>query len=399
MKVVVKGPLSPQSGYGNDLIGIVQALLRMGADVSLVPTHVEPPLPPEIARLLTKPVVAPFDLGINHWDPSTIEATAPMRRSCKVLVGWTMWEFASAPGYPKGALSICGNRSSLHRRTTDFDLILGYDENSVEALRPFVRKSLPLAILQGGYESERWRPQQRDWFSERFGFCMHGALHARKDPFAAVQAFQQAQNLRPDDFGRHATLSLHTVTPGLHPAMAEHNSKMRIFYEVWSEEVLTQFYKANHVLVAPSRGEGKHMPSLEMLSTAGAAICSDFGGFQQWMTDDIAYPLRGTLGTRDAVHTNCLEFRPDLEHLTELMLHTYLNRGEVRDKAQRASQIIPLRCDWSVVMDHFWDRVRAFVPGKGEELYNEVAQLKMEQRQQEERVGSGVGGLLSGFGI
>jgi glycosyltransferase involved in cell wall biosynthesis len=381
----VRGPVSPYSGYGSDTIGIVLTLLRMGADVLLHPTHLDPPVPPEVAALLTKRLDPPFDLVINHWDPTTLEVSDGQRRSARVVVGWTMWEFTS--------LDNCRGRSNLKPRSRDFDLIFGYDENTVQALRPHVNRKVPLVVLQGGYDSRRWPPAERDWHSQRFGFVMHGALHARKDPFAAFQAFQDAQRADPDGFGRYATLSFHTTALYLHPRMADHNPKIRIFHEVWPEEILYQFYAKNHVLVAPSRGEGKNLPAIEMLSTGGTVIASDFGGHRQWLDPSYAYPLRVSLAPHAPNLPNCLEARVDQAHLTELMLHCFRSRSEARDKGLRAQEQVPARCDWSVVMDRFWLRLRDAIPGAGGELYAEAQELR--QRQQTHRYATAVNAAAS----
>jgi glycosyltransferase involved in cell wall biosynthesis len=69
VKVLLRGPLSPYSGYGRDGIGIALALLERGHQVSLSPTHTDPPLPREIAGLLTQPIEGPverpFTFGMN----------------------------------------------------------------------------------------------------------------------------------------------------------------------------------------------------------------------------------------------------------------------------------------------------------------------------------------------
>ena len=72
LKVLLKTPMSVYTGYGNDGIGIARALMRSGADVYLQPTHVDAPLPEDIAMLLTKRLVAPFDLMIHHVDPAQL---------------------------------------------------------------------------------------------------------------------------------------------------------------------------------------------------------------------------------------------------------------------------------------------------------------------------------------
>ena len=84
MRILCKLPLNPFSGYGTDGIGIVRALLGAGCDVYLDPTFVSPPLPPDVAELLTKRLEAPFDLLIHHVDPAQMGLSPEARRAAKV---------------------------------------------------------------------------------------------------------------------------------------------------------------------------------------------------------------------------------------------------------------------------------------------------------------------------
>lgn len=78
MKVLLRSPLSTYSGYGNDGLGIIQALLRRGCDVYLQPTHIDAPVPQNVANLLTKELKAPFDLYLTHTDPMLMNSRAGM---------------------------------------------------------------------------------------------------------------------------------------------------------------------------------------------------------------------------------------------------------------------------------------------------------------------------------
>jgi hypothetical protein len=53
MKVLLKAPLSPYSGWGQDGIGLALAIIGMGIECRLHPLEVVPPLPADIAQLLT----------------------------------------------------------------------------------------------------------------------------------------------------------------------------------------------------------------------------------------------------------------------------------------------------------------------------------------------------------
>jgi len=360
MKVLVKIPLSPFSGYGNDGLGLTRALVRWGADVYLSPSSVQAPLPEDIAMLLTKPLLPPFDLVINHHDPAALHLEEEYKLAADTTVAWTMWEYSNFGNLP--------GRSKLKQDLKYYDALIGYDEVSSDCLRDYAWRHQSVLTLQGGYNPEDWpESSERDWHSERFGFCMNGQLHMRKDPFVAIQAFSELKN-DPDVEFEGAELHLHTTTPGLHSAMEEAIPKLRIHYAMWPHEVLYKFYETQHVLLAPSRGEGKNMPALEMQSTGGTVIATNWGGHREWLNSDYNYPLDYTLHPVDENSPDTYNARASVEHMKELMLHTYQHRAEAQLKGMVASQVIPRMCSWDAVVERLFLRLKDSVPN-GEKLW------------------------------
>lgn len=359
MKVLLKVPLNPYSGYGNDGIGIAQSLMKMGVEVFLQPTHVAPPLPPDVAGLLTRRLEAPFDLVIHHTDPGQLGITPETRRAAEVTVAWTMWEYTTLDNLP--------SRRTLRKRLRDYDLVLGYDTVTADALAPYLSRGTAAGVVQGGFWPELWPPMERDWHGDRFGFCMEGQLHQRKDPFVAIEAFRELKAEKGTAFDG-AELHLKTNVPGLHSALQDLVPKLRIHYSVWPQEVLRQFYGAQHVLLTPSRGEGKNMPALQFLSTGGTVIATNWAGHTQWLHSSYAYPLDYVLAPIDGGHPECRNARASKEHLKTLMWHVYTHRAEAAAKGERAAQVIPDMCGWGPVMGRFFQRVAELVPGAGERL-------------------------------
>lgn len=358
IRVLVKAPLNPYSGYGTDGLGIVRSLIYAGCDVYLDPTHVSPPLPGEVAELLTKRLEAPFDLLIHHVDPGQLGITPEALRSSDITVGWTMWEYST--------LDNLKQRRGLKKKLSSYDVVFGYDTVSATALRPYL-KADQSEVLQGGFWPEDWPYLERDWHSPRFGFCMVGQLHQRKDPFVAIQAFQELKDEHPEEF-EPAELHLKSNTPGLHSKLSEMIPKLRIHYATWPEEVLRQFYAAQHVLLAPSRGEGKNLPALEFMSTGGTVIATNWGGHSQWLSTSYAYPLHFTLAPVDPATPDCLNARASKEHLKTLMLQAFRSRDEAKRKGSTAAKVIPGMCSWDAVIDRLFDKLARSVPGRGEQL-------------------------------
>jgi len=378
MRVLLSIPLSPYSGYGNDGIGLARAFMRWGADVYLSPSVVQAPLPEDVAKLLTKRLEPPFDLIINHHDPAALKSSETMRSSTDCLVAWTMWEYSNFGNLP--------GRSKLKKNLKEFDILIGYDQVSSDCLREYARKDQKVLTIQGGFTPEDWpKAEGRNWHevaqdgSERFGFCMVGQLHMRKDPFVAIQAFQELKNDPNIEF-EGAELHLKTNLPGLHSAMEDVIPKLRIHYAMWPDEVLRKFYESQHVLLAPSRGEGKNMPALEMQSTGGAVIATNWGGHTQWLDSSYSYPLNYELAPVDEDSPNTYNARASLEHLKELMLHAYQNRDEVKRKGDLASRVIPKMCSWDAVVERLLLQLKENAP-KGEKLWASAQACRVEQKK------------------
>lgn len=369
MKVLLHIPLSPYSGYGNDGIGLTQALVHAGVDVYLMPNVVQAPLPPEVASLLTKPLQAPFDMIVTHVDPMALEASESMRQGTPLLVGWSMWEYSN--------LRNASRRSSMRRRWKNFDAMVAYDQVTKDGMAEHYKG--PILIQQGGFNPQDWQPVERDWEDPRFYFCQIGVLNERKDPFVTIRAFADAREADPE-FAEHARLMLKTSVPGLHSKMEDVFPGLRIFYDAWPQETVREFYKGSHVLVAPSRGEGKNMPALEFMSTGGTVIATNWGGHTQWLHPDYAYPLDYTLAPVSPAFPNTLNARASTDHLRDLMLHCFHNRSEVRDKGRIAASVIPSLCSWDSVVVRLMDKIRELGPN-GARAYDAFISAGVEARE------------------
>jgi glycosyltransferase involved in cell wall biosynthesis len=350
MRILLRSPFSPYSGYGNDGIGMAQALIGAGHDVYVQGTSVQAPLPEEVAQLFTKPLEPPFDLAIIHENPKGLTVPHNVREASKTVIGWTMWEYSN--------LRNAEGRSKFRKVFKDFDAIFGYDQPSVDGLREFAG-SVPVEVLQGGFKSKEWKPVEREWHSERFGFCMNGMLSDRKNPFVAIQAFGELKDEHPEF--APAELHLKTQTDFLHPLLEQRYDKLRIHSTTWPRDVLEGFYSKQHVLLAPSRGEGLNVPALEFQATGGVVIGTNWGGQSQWLHPSYSYPLDYTLTAQDPMFPDSLNASADKDHLKQLMLHVFKNRFEAQNKGAVASQIIPSLLSWEAVMLRFFDRMKEVV--------------------------------------
>lgn len=356
LKLLLKTPVTPYSGYGNDGIGLTRSLLRRGVDLYLQPLYCNPPLPRYVAELLTRRLDAPFDVILVHTSLDTQDfASLPeVRRATKFLVGWSMWEYTTFDNMHKEA------RETLKERLSHFDVLIGYDSVTCEALKEYA-PDIPILSLQGGYMPEEWSFIDRDWFSDRFGFFMEGQLHERKDPFVAIEAFRQLKAECPDFEG--AELHLKTNVPGLHPAMEEVIPKLRVHYATWPVELLREFYARQHCLLAPSRGEGKNVPALQFMSTGGLTIATGWAGHTVWQDPSYCYALDYELRPVSSDTPRCLNARASVDHLKELMLKAYRERGESKRMGSLAAQVIPQSCSWDAVLERLFLQLKELEGG------------------------------------
>lgn len=378
MKVLLRTPTSSYSGYGRDGIGLAQALTRWGADVYLQATHVDAPLPQDVANLLTKELVAPFDLYINHIDPSQLTCPDEVASQSGVSVAWTMWEYSNFRNASKVA------RKTLKKRLKNFDAFVGYSDVDPDCFRPYYKG--PIFVQQGGFDPALWpEMSDRDWDCREFRFFMLGVLSERKDPFRAIEAFRLAKTMDPE-FDRWARLSLKTTAPGLHhkiedlfrqvdPETGVEYTSLRVFYDIWPTELIREFYRVQHVLLSPSRGEGKNVPALEFMSTGGTAIATNWAGHTQWLDPAYSFPLDYTLEPVDLEHRETLNARASVEHLAELMLQAFKDRAGTREKGRLAAQIIPQNHSWDAVVEKLFLKLKDNLPREKSERLWTLAQL------------------------
>lgn len=360
LKVLIAAPMSRYSGYGSDGIDMALALARKGVDVYLQPNNVQPPLPQEVANLFTKNLEAPFDLMIHHVDPGALRASDEQRRACDLVLGWSMWEMSS--------LQNLAGKSSFKKRVGNFDALVGYTDVCKGAFEGYAPKKLPVGVLQGGFDADRWNYMERDWFSPRFSFIMNGQLGDRKNPWAAIAAFQELKDEYPEEF-EPAELHLHNTVKTIPPIIEEAIPKLRVHYQTFTDFEMHEFYKSGHVLLAPSRGEGKNLPAMEMLATGGSVIYTNWGGHTNWGSDMYAYPIDYNLvPIGSSKYPDCMWAEIDKDQLKATMLHCFRNRDEVRLKGLNGSRFVPEAFSWDAVMDQFFRNLPELIPGKGHEV-------------------------------
>lgn len=373
MKVLVNGAANDVTGYGNDTLGLCSALMKWGCDVYLQPSNVHPPLPPQIAALLTKPLPVHVDLALTHRCPQELASPrsfAP-RSVATVSLAWSMWEWESLENVDRASTTNCEHSlrvtDVLSRELSVYDSLLAYDNVSYSALSPY---HVSTHILQGGIEIPA--VQARDWFGSPFRFLMLGALHARKNPIAAALAFKElkAAGEIPD-----AELILKTVSAGLPKALEEWCPGIRVVAEVWPPSDLDSLMGMCQVLLAPSRGEGKNIPALRFAASGGAVAATKVGGHEMWLSEQIGFLL--DYEWRDSIDGRGAEVDPS--HLAEVMLRLYRDRGETRRRAEMAARVLPAMVSWDRVVQRLCDGLEGYAGPRGAEVQARMRAARREE--------------------
>lgn len=340
LRIKLSIPLNIFDGYGQDGVGLTQALLRKGVDVYLDPAYVKPPLPAEVAQLLTKADNPPYDVHIKHVNPVALKLEEEEKLESYRLLVWSMWEWES---FDEDKAPLV--RDALN----EYNKVLAYDDVSVKAFESTGTET-PVSMLQGGYDPDPWmgtehRPlARRDWNAEEFVFVMAGSITPRKDPYVALRALSKLY-----DEGYKVKLYIKTLKPGSVPHLLKDSYPfLEILEGAWPQEKMRDLYEKAHCYIGPSWGEGKNLPALEAGTTGTALILSDCGGHRGWAGDSEFATL---VGGRQFTYEGSPALRVDDDLLAEACRELIDDRQKARHMGEMASRILPQTMSWDRVAD------------------------------------------------
>lgn len=336
MKVILRSPFSPWSGYGRDGIGLAQALLDRHHDVALSPSAVYPPLPRDVAGLLCEPV-GHADVALHHIEPHLAKLGQSDARMSRRNILWTMWGFQRLPDAPWV--------ESFAEDTQRFDHIVVYDPDSLAAFGEVVPKER-LLMVQGGYASEDWGPQERTaemaTSPKTFVFGMVGRLNARKGVYDAFKAYLELKEEKGDEFD--AVLELHSTEP-VFPEAVELPAGVTQHVARLLPPQLRQLYWHFDTLLAPSAADAKHLPPIEALSCGTPVILSDIPGHRTWATSQMVTWVKSSGPVSFGQGFDGLAV--DVADLKAKMWEHYVDRAPSRSRAMLAVSVLPGMLDWS----------------------------------------------------
>jgi glycosyltransferase involved in cell wall biosynthesis len=335
MRLLFRSSFDRWTGYGNDAVDIACAMSALGVDVVPWADGLQAGLPSMFTRLLEKSPFQEFDAVLQFAPPFDVRPW-DLTRYAEKRFAWTMWERT-----PMLASDFEGKGDRWsENRWEGLTKVFVTNPMNVEALGA-VDAVTPMAVVPCGVAS--WPLLQRGDGPLRF--LMVGMLGGRKDPFLLLNAWRELKQSVP---GFDATLTLKTAAPGLHPALTELYPDVTLINAVWEPERMVRLYQEHDVMVSVSRGEGNNKPAMEFMASGGAVIASDWSGHQNWLHEDWAYPLRGSVVGSPGGWS---DFRVEKEHLKERLLECWMNRAAVRKKGLLARGVMESRFSWERVVE------------------------------------------------
>ncbi len=206
--------------------------------------------------------------------------------------------------------------------------------------------TVPIKVIEHGVDQEFYfyRPKKK---KDYFTFGTMGSLVARKNPELLIKAFKDefdgvddVKLLLKDTYDAHPyreligddsriTLNTNKVTP----------------YEIGN--ILAEM----DVAIFPSRGEGFGLGGLQAMGVGTTCICTDWGGFKQYLNPEYNFALKCKLtDIKDFPSNNTLYngqwAEADYDHLRELMRYAYEHQDEMHEKGKKASQWVKEYWTW-----------------------------------------------------
>lgn len=293
MRLLLRGPAAPSTGYGGDVIGLTEALLDHGVDVSLWPLSVTPGLPPRVARLLERPLDPPYDVVVWYTDPPQLQPWG-LPGWGRTVLGWTMWErspFTATnlpffdrhlPDHAEGRIWSKPRRPQHGKAWLDALVVTcPMNTEAFAAADPHV----PIEVIAPGIDPAAWpKVDRRGRGGCRFGYA--GMLTGRKNPWTLIDAFDLVREAHPD-----ATLELRDSSASLHPAICDTRPGLTIHHGHWSTKRLAEWYASLDVYVSTSRGEGMGKPAVEAMCTGAPMVGAAWGGHTHFLRRDTGWPV------------------------------------------------------------------------------------------------------------
>ena len=205
---------------------------------------------------------------------------------------------------------------------------------------------VPIELIHWGVDEEKFYPLERD--NKIFTIGTMGALSYRKGTDILVEAFQKAF---PPMYFPDVRLLCKT-SYNVFPFMKKDKRIQVIQGQYDHDWMINEFAKKIDVFAFPTRGEGFGLTPLEMMATGVPAIVTGWSGPEEYMNEDVGWKIEydmeeATNFTNEIYKEYCGQWaKPKIDHLVEILRHTYYNREDVLRKGKNAAECVKENWLW-----------------------------------------------------
>ncbi len=206
--------------------------------------------------------------------------------------------------------------------------------------------TVPIKVVEHGVDQEFYfyRPKEK---KDVFTFGTMGSLVPRKNPGLLLRAFI-------DEFGDSDKVQLimkDTNEDTLLEKEWKHHKNIKFIGQKISPMEVGNLLASFDMAVFPSRGEGFGLGGLQAMGTGTTCICTDWGGFKQYLNPEYNYALDYELADIKDFPSNNTTYNgqwaeASYEHLRKLMRYAFDNQDEVHEKGKKAAQWVKEHWTW-----------------------------------------------------
>jgi glycosyltransferase involved in cell wall biosynthesis len=359
--VTFRGVVYGGSGYAQENLMIVMALVQSGTPVRIEPTlqqhDVENLLPQETRTALEFTKLQSIDLSRGVYFQSMPAHDFQTNLYARRLVGRTMFE---TDRIPHGWAEKCNSMDEVWVPSSF---------NFETFLRAGVKEH-KLVTMQEGEDTKRFHPENPPFRipgARGFNFLSIFQWTQRKGPDVLLKAF--ISEFKEDEdvalilrcYGRSGPDSdllpelLHYIERDLHVPL-EKTPPILLIPGFIPNQDLPRLYTSADCFVLPTRGEGWGRPYVEALCSEMPVIATRWSGQMDFLHDANSYLIDYKLAPTPCDMDLFAGHRwaePDVDHLRSLMRHVFTHRAEAKEKACVGRKEIVEKYDHSIIMQRW----------------------------------------------
>lgn len=295
IKVLYVGYFHEGTGWSQAAINMVLALDSVGVDVSVRSIKLNnknPKVPDRIIELEHKKCKWP-DVVIQHVLPHHLDYNGYISKNvCLYATETTHFKQSSWP---------------QHINTMDSAWVF-CEQSKQASIASGV--TIPIRVVQQAVDIKKFNksyealPLKKE-FADKFIFYTIGEFNRRKNMAVLLKAFHT--EFRPEE-PVELLIKTSSVAPEqintfcsdvkknlrIYPKISDYKKEI-IILDYWSDNHIMRLHSTCDCFVSPSYGETTCLPAIDGMGMGKAVICSDFGGFKEYVSDETGWPIPGRL--------------------------------------------------------------------------------------------------------